>query len=207
MFYLYIIIRAVNTLIMFRRTQSHLVFNQQLGRIITLSKFKDPNGIVFDLVNNAFNAGYEDFGFRRKKDLTDEQRKLLRAIFAGKSDKIIVQSYTSDIDKILHEIDDYNNDHWSPEEDEIIRKYYPDGGIKKCAEYLPQRSNKSIKSRSQELQIKLNNFHWSQEEDEIIRKYYPNGGWKGCEKYLINKTEKTIQRRAYRLGVKRIFNE
>lgn len=145
---------GVNTLIMFRRTESHLVFNQQLGRIITLSKFKDPNGIVFDLVNNAFNAGYEDFGFRRKKDLTDEQRKLLRAIFAGKSDKIIVKSYTSDIDKILHEIDDYNDDRWTPEEDEILRKYYPQIGPTECLQYLSNRTRDAIRKRARKLGIK-----------------------------------------------------
>lgn len=193
---------GVNTLIMFRRTESHLVFNQQLGRIITLSKFKDPNGIVFDLVNNAFNAGYEDFGFRRKKDLTDEQRKLLRAIFAGKSDKIIVKSYTNDIDKILHEIDDYNDVHWSPEEDEILRKYYPTGGLKECKKYL-NRTKEAIKRRAQTLGIKYDDPNKrSPEEDDILRKYYPNGGIKKCAEYLIKRTKKAIGARAKKLKIK-----
>ena len=47
--------KGVNTIVMFRRTESSLVFNQQLGRIITLARDEDPEAIVFDLVNNANN--------------------------------------------------------------------------------------------------------------------------------------------------------
>lgn len=46
---------GVNTLIMFRRTQSTTLYLQQLGRLISLksSGRPDPNGIVFDFTNNA----------------------------------------------------------------------------------------------------------------------------------------------------------
>lgn len=47
---------GVNTLIMFRKTNSYLVFTQQLGRIVTLTKNENPNAIVFDLVNNIDNV-------------------------------------------------------------------------------------------------------------------------------------------------------
>lgn len=46
---------GVNTLIMFRRTNSAMLYLQQLGRVVTISKKADPHGIVFDFTNNADN--------------------------------------------------------------------------------------------------------------------------------------------------------
>ena len=43
----------VNTLFMLRRTQSSIIFEQQIGRVVTLAKKEDPNAIVYDLVNNS----------------------------------------------------------------------------------------------------------------------------------------------------------
>ena len=35
--------KGVNTVFMFRKTKSELLFNQQIGRIITLSKYNNPH--------------------------------------------------------------------------------------------------------------------------------------------------------------------
>ena len=37
---------------------------------------------------------------------------------------------------------------WSEEEDEIIKKYYPIGGIRLCKKYLPKRTELAIKTRA-----------------------------------------------------------
>lgn len=50
--------RGVNTLVMFRRTNSTTLYTQQLGRIVVTTKKQNPNGIVFDFTNNAQNLIY-----------------------------------------------------------------------------------------------------------------------------------------------------
>ena len=72
--------RGVNTLIMFRKTQSYLVYTQQLGRIITLMKDENPNAIVFDLVNNVENIRYNDRKLNRHKKEEHSISRIIKAL-------------------------------------------------------------------------------------------------------------------------------
>lgn len=96
--------KGVNTIIMFRRTQSSLVFNQQLGRIITLARDEDPHAIVFDLVNNAENLDAEK-SFSASLRESYAQRKARGG--KDKSEQIIVEDYTEAISDVLRKIRDY----------------------------------------------------------------------------------------------------
>lgn len=124
---------GVNTLIMFRRTTSYLVYTQQLGRIITLTKKENPNAIVFDLVNNADNVKYNDRKINRNKK-THSVARLLEVIKkqAEKSNQIIVADETREIVDVIRKIKDYGDRTWQPWEDDIIRKYYPTEGAEGC---------------------------------------------------------------------------
>lgn len=93
--------KGVNTIIMFRRTQSSLVFNQQLGRIITLARDEDPQAIVFDLVNNAENLDTEK-SFSASLRESYAQRKARGG--KEKSEQIIVEDYSEKISEILRQI-------------------------------------------------------------------------------------------------------
>jgi superfamily II DNA or RNA helicase len=93
--------KGVNTIIMFRRTQSSLVFNQQLGRIITLARDEDPHAIVFDLVNNAENLDTEK-SFSASLRESYAQRKARGG--KEKSEQIIVEDYTEAISDVLRRI-------------------------------------------------------------------------------------------------------
>lgn len=93
--------KGVNTIIMFRRTQSSLVFNQQLGRIITLARDEDPHAIVFDLVNNAENLGTEK-GFSASLRESYGKRKARGG--KEKSEQIIVEDYAETISDVLRKI-------------------------------------------------------------------------------------------------------
>jgi hypothetical protein len=93
--------KGVNTVIMFRRTQSSLVFNQQLGRIITLARNGDPHAIVFDLVNNAENLDTEK-GFSASLRESYAQRKARGG--KEKSEQIIVEDYAEAISDVLRRI-------------------------------------------------------------------------------------------------------
>lgn len=117
--------KGVNTIIMFRRTQSSLVFHQQLGRIITLVRDEDPHAIVFDLVNNATNLDAEKSfsgslreAYKQRKERGGKQ----------KSEQIIVEDYAEKISEILKEILNKRSGYRevyqiSPETYEIVAKY------------------------------------------------------------------------------------
>ena len=93
--------KGVNTIIMFRRTQSSLVFNQQLGRIITLARDEDPHAIVFDLVNNAENLDTGK-GFSASLRESYVQRKAKGG--KEKSEQVIVEDYAEAISDVLRKI-------------------------------------------------------------------------------------------------------
>ena len=94
--------KGVNTLIMFRRTQSSLVFNQQLGRIITLARDEDPHAIVFDLVNNANLI--ESEGDRFAVSLKQAYKARKERGGKEKSDQIIIADYAEKISEVLERI-------------------------------------------------------------------------------------------------------
>ena len=97
--------KGVNTLIMFRRTQSYLVYTQQLGRIITLVKDKNPNAVVFDLVNNIEEIRYNDRKLnKRKNDKYKDITRIREALKKVKSDQIIIADETRDIVENLRRI-------------------------------------------------------------------------------------------------------
>lgn len=117
--------KDVNTIIMFRRTQSSLVFYQQLGRIITLVRYEDPHAIVFDLVNNATNLDAEK-GFSASLREAYRQRKARGG--KQKSEQIIVEDYSEKISEILKQIA-INDTIWSEGDIKILMQFYPiEGG-------------------------------------------------------------------------------
>jgi superfamily II DNA or RNA helicase len=91
--------KGVNTIVMFRRTESSLVFNQQLGRIITLVRDEDPEAIVFDLVNNANNI--QGSGKRFAGSLRAAYQKRKENGGKKKSEQVIVEDYAEKISEIL----------------------------------------------------------------------------------------------------------
>lgn len=121
---------GVNMIIMFRRTSSYQVYTQQLGRIITLTKDKNPQGIVFDLVNNADNVQYNSRHIEKgeRKHSIGDIIKALEETSAGKSGQIIVADETRDICEVIRKIKDFNNDSWEDWELEILKTYYPTEG-------------------------------------------------------------------------------
>lgn len=121
--------KGVNTIIMFRRTQSSLVFNQQLGRIITLARDEDPQAIVFDLVNNAESLDAEkSFCASLKESYAVRKARGGRV----KSEQIIVEDYCEKISKVLQRI----SSPWGAEEIAFLQEFYPQNGLKYCADNL-----------------------------------------------------------------------
>lgn len=129
----------VNTLIMFRGTESYLVYTQQLGRVITLSKFDDPHAIVFDLVNNIESIRYNDKKTSKNKNkLPTQIVKALKAIMSANSSQIIVADETRDIVKNLKKLKQLASDDWEDWEIDILKKYYESEGAKGCQKRIDE---------------------------------------------------------------------
>ena len=203
--------KGVNTLIMFRSTASYLVYTQQLGRIITLTKNEDPHAIVFDLVNNVNNVSYDDEGFKKEKKDRNSVQGIIRALKAIKSDQIIIADEARNVVKCLREIKQYSSDSWEEWEDSILKEYYTTEEMNGCykrindewakkfgVDSIEKRTKGALKYRVQFLKL-THHTSWMESEDNILRKYYSSEGAKGCLKYLPNRTAMAIINRAGKL--------
>ena len=92
--------KNINTLIMFRRTMSPVVFSQQLGRIMTLRAGLDPQAVVFDLVNNVRSAHNFRLYFKPSNTLI-VNRNSVSYLASHFSNQIIVSDYTEKLTEVL----------------------------------------------------------------------------------------------------------
>lgn len=199
--------KGVNTIFMFRKTKSGNLFEQQLGRCMTQTSLPNPHCIVFDLVNNMrnvreFTARLADAisGHGIVKTLKGERQVSPDLVSGGVkiSKQYVVEDYTQDIVDAYDELDNYFDNSWTEEEENIIREFYPTEGAKGCAKRLSKRTPQSILSRASKLGVNLDAL-WSENELELLKYYYPLNGAKGCEKYLPNKTISQISYKAQTL--------
>lgn len=186
-------IEGVNTVIMLRRTSSLTVFAQQLGQCLAPGN-KDV--VIFDFVGNRSLIKYLSVQ-------TEAASKVLGAAHVpGKSKQVIVYDYASPVVAVLNDIQNTLNGAWLPEEDAILKSFYPAEGSL-CAERLAGRTRFAVIARARTLGVRRNRSIWGREEDDIILKNYKDGGPDLCEKLLSGKTKVQIMQRAAALGVKR----
>lgn len=141
---------GVNTLIMFRTTQSYLVYSQQLGRAITLVKNADPHTVVFDFVNNIENLKYnsrkiQDNKKTGRKKYTKPQKDLLETLKnldAFASGQIIVENESRDIVQEMNTLKDCLDEHWEDWEIDIIKTYYAAEGPEGCQRRIDEEWNR-----------------------------------------------------------------
>jgi superfamily II DNA or RNA helicase len=99
---------GINTLIMFRKTNSTRLYLQQLGRIVVKSDRPNPEGIVFDFTNNAenliYNSDYSTYeGAKPSKEHSETIKRIKKAL-SGK--EVIYQDYTEDCVATLHALNE-----------------------------------------------------------------------------------------------------
>jgi superfamily II DNA or RNA helicase len=98
---------GINTLIMFRRTNSTRLYLQQLGRIVVNCKKTNPHGVVFDFTNNAEHLIYNsDYCTYEGKPSTASTETIKRIKEALSEKEVICEDYTEDCVATLSALND-----------------------------------------------------------------------------------------------------
>lgn len=109
---------------------------------------------------------------------------------------------------------------WMPEEDEIVRKYYPENGARYTGQILG-RSYKAVQARAEKLEVKFARTpsmteevsvresrlrsEWIAEDIEILQKHYSTDGPRHTS-ILLGRTRKATAERARVMGIKYVGN-
>ena len=197
-------LKDINGCILLRTTGSHIVYYQQIGRVIDAGSKEQR--VILDLVSN-FNSLKS---FNLKKELKESVRKRQLGNFSDCSEDFELEKFDV-VDCVQECVDVFNNidyeilcNDWSEKEKDILKKYYPTIGIK-CKKYLNRRSEKSIIIEAGRLGLSQKRIDWSEEEIELLKKHYPHIGTKVQNK-LKDKSIPSIRNKAMQLGIKYLGN-
>lgn len=188
-------IKDLNGVIMLRKTDSPIIFLQQLGRALECGKEFQP--IIFDLIGNYRGLKIEEGGLVCNpisivKGIEEKAEK------AAKPNYVIVHNFTEDFDSFITELSKCVSKRvWTSEEDEILKTYYSVGGYKLCQDNGLNRTKSEIVGRANKVFGLVNESrYWTSEDDELLKTYYPVGGYKLCQENGLNKTKASIVIRA-----------
>ena len=218
--------KGVNTLIMFRQTESYLVYSQQLGRAITLIRenSENPNTVVFDLVNNIENVQYNSRKVKDKKKYKkpdSDMIKALKSTTAYKSHQIIVDNLCEDFVKKMKQLKEQSGNFlWRehPEIDEFLKQNYKQKGSDFCVDYINNLmgfkavTKDDVHARAAFLGITDEKTIWETTELKMLNtmkdsKVFVEGNLKIKNKLIeelsskINKTIKQIKYKLSELGI------
>lgn len=113
---------------------------------------------------------------------------------------------------IRNKLYDRNNhpNKWSTFELDILKKYYPEGGVKLCQEKGLNRTSSAISGKAYNLNIKvinkegvieLKNNTWAGDELKVLNDYYPKEGANLCKEQGINRSNDAIAVKARNLKI------
>ena len=186
---------GVDTVIMFRRTESPTIFLQQLGRALTTNNSAERI-TVFDFV-----ANHKRINGRRKG--SGDVIEWINDGIGDSTRQVVKYDYTKDVWEVLDRLKELLGTEWTDEEDDILRRYYDLGkGIDKVCEMIPHRRRDRIIARASKLQLAKNTLKADEEIKADLEEYY---GKPGGKEMLLEKypeyTWKKIRALAYREGI------
>lgn len=170
-------------------------------------KYTGPD-IILEAVRRLKGRSYEGvrerawkLGLRNKNSWSEEEDNIIREnynvlLVSEIANKLVESGFKkrtiSSLQSRIYKLGlEHKNATWSEEEDEIIRKHYPEGGVDACVKFgLNERSTLAIYTRAKFLKVKKQDMFeaWSDEELNIVREYYPAEGRK-CVARLPGRTE------------------
>lgn len=190
-------IDGVDSIVMFRKTESPAVYLQQLGRALSADN-KQKRVKIFDFVANHGNL-------KTYKGVNDGTLGWISSGIGDPEKQIVITDYAMEEIEVLERIQQTLSNAWTEEEDEILRKHYDFGrGADKTAELLaPKRSKSGIAMRACKLGLSKKNYNYSKEMiDDIIATYPLKNGIKILlQKYPFH-TAASISAMAQKYGVK-----
>lgn len=140
---------------------------------------------------------------------SEEEIQIIKDYYSRENGTKIVQSLLPDKSKYAilskaKELGLTKTKHWTKEEDDIIKQYYPEESSN-VSRRLPGRSKKSCTSRAKKLGVKSNfkerMIFWTEEMVQVLKDFYPSKGPDYCaEKLGINKS--TVKDKARNLKIK-----
>ena len=188
-------IDGVNIVIMLRKTSSPNLYKQQIGRVM---KYGNKDVIIFDLVGNS--KSLKSIYIER----TDGSGDKVGEYNFAYSTQSIIYDYTSELRRILSEIEVFNKySSWSPEEDEILINNWDTMG-KKVSSLLTKRDEESCMRRARALHLYdyRSNKRWTESEIEALKRLYPSLGIEGCIKEFPDKSRQAIIQKAHMLKIR-----
>ena len=190
-------INGVDTVVMFRKTDSPIVYLQQLGRALN-NDMADKRVTVFDFVSNY-----------KKMDACIEAGNIgLMEIQRGIKNpdrQIIVCDHVVELKEVLDEIRRIFLGGWTQAEEDIMRDYYNQpGGKEKIMQSIPYRTWPAIKVHAQTIGIA--NDPVTKVTDQLredVKKYYcEDGGIAKLEQMYPDIPPHLIRNVAKRMGVR-----
>lgn len=100
---------------------------------------------------------------------------------------------------------------WSNSDLELLKKYYPEGGVMLCIEKGLTFPITVIQYKARVLGLKIGKGKakrktmWSDSDIELLKKYYPVGGTSLCKEKGLNKTDSSIYLKAHAMGLSRVL--
>ena len=188
-------IDGVDTVIMFRRTESPTVFLQQLGRALTTSQAKSRI-TVFDFVANHMNLKGKHDGAGNVIDwivdgVENPERQVIRADYAKEEGEVLDR-----LRELLSRV-------WTKEEDAILLANYNKPDHKAVIEpLLPHRTWGQIQSRAGRLGLRKTINQYPDGLLEVVEKVYPTKGAKGVIEIFPQLTPMQVTHYAKRHSIK-----
>lgn len=189
-------IDGVDTIIMFRRTESPTVFLQQLGRALTTNQ-ADGRITVFDFVANHMNLKSKHDGAGNVIDWVTEgienpERQIIRA------------DYAKEEWEVLDQLRELLSRQWTEEEDCIVQDNYnkPDH-IAIFKELIPNRTWGQIQSRAGKLGLRKTINQYPDGLLEVVKQVYPTKGARGVIELFPQLTLEQVMHYAKRHSIKK----
>lgn len=165
-------LKDINGCILLRTTGSHIVYYQQIGRVIDAGSKEQR--VILDLVSN-FNSLKS---FNLKKELKESIRKRQLGNFSDCSkefelDKFDVVDLVQECVDVFKGIDERiisSHIYWTDEEINFLNENYSKMGSS-IQKYLPNKSKSAIMTKANILGLSYID-KWTNEEDEILKTNY-----------------------------------
>lgn len=176
-------IDGVDTIIMFRKTESPIIFLQQLGRALTTNS-AGSRITVFDFVSNHSNIRAREKGTGSviewiSEGITDPKKQIIKTDYA-KAEQEVLDKLSSLLSFV-----------WTEWEKDVIRQHYgTETGRQKLLELLPDRSWQCIAQEAsvlglcrhydripEEVEDAIKTYYQMEDGKEIIKGKYPEIAW------------------------------